>query len=82
MSKDSSSNLVALARRLLAKAPNERPESAADVLAALEAIDLLAAGDFPSYQLHHLVGGREVMQVLGGKFTFQLPHIINLATNC
>ncbi len=31
--------------RLLAKATNERPESAADVLAALEAIDLLAAGD-------------------------------------
>ena len=38
-------SLEALIMRLLAKAPNERPESAADVLAALEAIDLLAAGD-------------------------------------
>ena len=35
--------LEALVIRLLAKSPNERPESAADVLAALDAIDLVVA---------------------------------------
>ena len=55
--------LDALILRLLAKDPSERPESATDVLAALEAIDLTtsveqpAAGVDSSHALDSLAGG-------------------------
>jgi len=40
-------SLEALVLRLLAKYPKERPESATDVLAALESMDLTASGENP-----------------------------------
>ena len=55
--------LEALIIRLLAKDPSERPESATDVLSALDAIDLAASGEIPAasydeaHSLDSLAGG-------------------------